>query len=53
MRERVELAGGAIRVDSTPSHGTRVDFNLPLSDTAPPAETDAGEQRTLAAASRK
>jgi signal transduction histidine kinase len=30
MRERVELAGGKMVVDSSPGHGTRVVFKIPL-----------------------
>jgi len=29
MRERVELVGGTLRVDSQPGHGTRVEARVP------------------------
>jgi PAS domain S-box-containing protein len=32
MIERVRMAGGSIRVDSSPSDGSRISFQLPLSD---------------------
>jgi signal transduction histidine kinase len=30
MRERAEVLGGSLRVDSEPGHGTRVIVNVPL-----------------------
>jgi signal transduction histidine kinase len=29
MRERIELAGGKIRIDSRPGCGTRITFSVP------------------------
>jgi signal transduction histidine kinase len=38
MRERLELTGGALEVDSQPGAGTRVSATLPARHVAPPAE---------------
>jgi two-component system sensor histidine kinase NreB len=32
MRERVRLAGGTMKIDSRPNHGTTLTFTVPLSD---------------------
>jgi two-component system nitrate/nitrite sensor histidine kinase NarX len=37
MRERMELAGGSLRVESSPNHGTRVIAMVPASQNARPA----------------
>jgi signal transduction histidine kinase len=34
MRERIDILGGSIRVDSSPGHGTRVVFAIPLQPAA-------------------
>jgi signal transduction histidine kinase len=39
MRERVELAGGELRIESRPGSGTRVTASIPLTET----DTDSGE----------
>ncbi len=38
MRERVELLGGVLRLESTPGRGTVISVRLPLQKTAPKAE---------------
>jgi len=39
MRERVELAGGELRIESRPGSGTRITASLPLNG----AEAESGE----------
>lgn len=34
MRERIDILGGSIRVDSSPGHGTRIVFAIPLRSAA-------------------
>lgn len=41
MRERVELLGGALEIDSAPGSGTRLSASIPL--TSPASEEAAGE----------
>jgi signal transduction histidine kinase len=30
MRERIELLGGALDIDSAPGYGTRIEIDVPL-----------------------
>lgn len=47
MRERVELAGGALRIDAAPGRGTTVHATIPIESGAHPApEAGTGAQRS-------
>ena len=43
MRERIELVGGTLRVDSAPGRGTRVIAMVPLAPAARTARTSRAD----------